>query len=194
MNEKIEVSTGGSASYYTTYIADPCNKDQLPFYAECVDIMEELRFNYSESNVFKAIWRRAAARTSNIVKKNTSALYDAEKILFFSLRLASYNRRTVGSPIDLTLRMLLKKYEYFHGTIYIARPESLLQAPYQVNINDIIKALEFTDEEATIVRILWLSSSARDERTKLGAYFSVSISTSLRELAHKLYETEVEKT
>ena len=56
--------------------------------AECNDIIEALGMNYAEGNAFKAIWRRAAARTLGKAKKGyEDGLYDAQKVEFFGKRL-----------------------------------------------------------------------------------------------------------
>lgn len=77
--------TGGSSDYYKVRIAKPVSGG-LPYQAECLDIIEALGMNFHEGNVFKAIWRIAAARQGN-GKPGTTALYDAEKIEFFGKRL-----------------------------------------------------------------------------------------------------------
>lgn len=80
--------TGGSSSYYTVHIANPTTEGRLPYTAECNDIIEALGMNYAEGNAFKAIWRRAAARTLGLTKKGyDDGLYDAEKVEFFGKRL-----------------------------------------------------------------------------------------------------------
>lgn len=79
--------TGGSVTYYQVSIANPTTS-RAPYIAECNDIIEALDMNYAEGNAFKAIWRRAAARTLGKAKKGyTDGLYDAEKVEFFGQRL-----------------------------------------------------------------------------------------------------------
>lgn len=89
--------TGGSSDYYKVFISYPTSEGitfseyghefvQEPYMAECNDIIEALEMNYAEGNVFKALWRRAAKRLGN-GKEGTSAIYDAEKMVFFSDRI-----------------------------------------------------------------------------------------------------------
>lgn len=80
--------TGGSSSYYSVDITNPTTEGRPPYTAECNDIIEALGMNYAEGNAFKAIWRRAAARTLGLTKKGyDDGLYDAEKVEFFGKRL-----------------------------------------------------------------------------------------------------------
>ena len=91
--------TGGSSSYYTVYIKNPVSEGkelengiQEPYVAECYDICKALGMTIDEFNIFKAIWRSAAARQGN-GKPGAKALYDAEKMVFFSTEnLASVKR------------------------------------------------------------------------------------------------------
>lgn len=84
--------TGGSVSYYTVHIANPTTAGREPYDAECNDIIEALRMDYAEGNVFKAIWRRAAARQGLAKRGYTDGLYDAEKIVFFGKRLVEQEK------------------------------------------------------------------------------------------------------
>jgi hypothetical protein len=77
--------SGGSVSYYVVEIAHPTHQP-APYTVECNDIIEALEMDYAEGNVFKAIWRTAAARQGKM-KKGHDAKYDAEKIVFFGQRL-----------------------------------------------------------------------------------------------------------
>lgn len=79
-----EEHTGGSSSYYTVEVKNPVHLD--PYTAECIDLMEALNLTSHEANVFKSIWRRAAERQGK-KKKGNNALYDAEKMVFFSNRI-----------------------------------------------------------------------------------------------------------
>ena len=86
--------TGGSVSYYKLQIANPVS-GQNAYMAECQDIIETLNMDFNEANAFKAIWRRAAARTLGLVKKGSNGgLYDAEKILYAGQRLVALAKRT----------------------------------------------------------------------------------------------------
>ena len=81
-----EEHTGGSSSYYRVRVCDPVDDEAEPYDAECLDIIEALNMTFAEGNVFKATWRRAAARMGKQKVGNT-ALYDAEKIVFFGERM-----------------------------------------------------------------------------------------------------------
>lgn len=72
--------TGGSSNYYRIDIAKPLAGH--PYSAECLDIIMALGMTFAEGEVFKAIWRKAAARQGNGKAGNT-ALYNAEKVAFF---------------------------------------------------------------------------------------------------------------
>lgn len=84
--ETTEEHTGGSSSYYTIHIPFPTTQYALPYTAECNDLIETLGMTPAEANVFKAIWRGAAARQGK-KKKGNNAVYDAEKCVFFSGRM-----------------------------------------------------------------------------------------------------------
>ena len=76
--------TGGSSSYYKVYIANPTSGGE-PYTAECNDIIEAFNMSYGLGNVFKAAWR-IGALLAGFGKPGTSALYDAEKIVYFGKR------------------------------------------------------------------------------------------------------------
>jgi hypothetical protein len=77
--------SGGSNSYYKTDVEEPTDEDAEPYTAECNDLIEALEMTPAEANVFKAIWRKAVRRQGN-GKPGNNALYDAEKMVFFSNR------------------------------------------------------------------------------------------------------------
>lgn len=81
-----EEHTGGSSSYYSVWIENPTTEGRPQYFAECNDIIEALNMTYAEANVFKANWRKAAERTLGLKKKGNNAVYDAEKMVFFSKR------------------------------------------------------------------------------------------------------------
>lgn len=76
--------SGGSCDYYVKHIECPIHRD--PYTAECGDIIQALGMTVVEGNVFKELWRRAAARQGK-KKRGNSTLRGAEKIKFFSDRL-----------------------------------------------------------------------------------------------------------
>lgn len=90
-----EESSGFACDYYRVGVTHPMTKEQIPYIAECGDIMESLNMTYAESNAFKAIWRTAAARTLGLEKSGNTSLRDAEKIKFFAER--HYLRESVNA-------------------------------------------------------------------------------------------------
>lgn len=83
--------TGSSVSYYTVQVDNPTTATE-PYSAECNDIIESLHMNFAEGNIFKAIWRRCAARKGLAKKGYTDGEYDAEKIVFFGERLVAMEK------------------------------------------------------------------------------------------------------
>jgi len=85
-----EEHTGGSAGYYRVAVRNPTT---IPtsYKAECNDIIASLEMTFAEGNVFKAIWRSAAARQGK-EKKGNNSVYDAEKMVFFSERILSASK------------------------------------------------------------------------------------------------------
>ena len=77
--------TGGSSSYYMTFVKVPTTLPE-PYQAECNDIIEANEMTFAEGNAFKAIWRTSAARLGR-KKLGNNAVYDAEKIQFFGARM-----------------------------------------------------------------------------------------------------------
>lgn len=82
--------SGGSVNYYKVQINDPTSGSNNSYMAECNDIIEALNMNYTEGNIFKAIWRMAAARELGKFKEGfEKPKYDTEKVVFFANRLMS---------------------------------------------------------------------------------------------------------
>lgn len=71
--------TGGSSSYYITYIEKPTTLD-TPYQAECNDMIEALEMTPAEAGIFKAVWRTAAKRQG----KGTCNSVDLAKQIIFS--------------------------------------------------------------------------------------------------------------
>lgn len=87
-------NTGGSVDYYSVHIQDPTTPGRPEYTAECNDIIEALGMDYAEGNAFKAIWRKAAARTLGIKKQGyDEGLYDSEKTEFFGHRMKVQAKR-----------------------------------------------------------------------------------------------------
>ena len=82
-----EEYTGKSVDYYKVQIKHPTTETNVPYLAECNDIIEALGMEYAEANVFKAIWRMCAAKNLGKKKRGyVDSVYDAEKVLFFAER------------------------------------------------------------------------------------------------------------
>lgn len=88
--------TGGRVNYYLANVTHPQREDQRPYQAECEDIIEALNMTFDEANIFKAIWRSAAARL-DYGKVNHKAIYDAEKIVHYGGRNLRRLKRTESS-------------------------------------------------------------------------------------------------
>lgn len=86
------VQSGGRVNYYLVQVQFPQREEQPAYQAECEDIIEALQMTPNEANIFKAIWRSAAARQDN-GKINHKALYDAEKIVHYGGRNLLYIQR-----------------------------------------------------------------------------------------------------
>ena len=78
--------SGLNGSYYEVKINHPTKPDKEPYLAECNDITEALKMTPHEYNIFKSVWRKAAARLGN-GKADSKALYDAQKCLFAAQRM-----------------------------------------------------------------------------------------------------------
>lgn len=83
-NQKNEV-TGGLTNYYLVTVDHPQRATE-PYTAECEDITNALKLTPEEFNVFKCIWRMAAARKGN-GKPGSTHLYEAEKIAHYGNRI-----------------------------------------------------------------------------------------------------------
>ena len=81
----VQPDSGSNASYYSVQILHPLRG--ATYNAECQDIIEALGMDFNEGNAFKALWRRAAARTGKVKKGNEDPLYDAQKIEFYGKRI-----------------------------------------------------------------------------------------------------------
>lgn len=87
--------TGGLSNYYLSRVEFPQREDQPPYTAECEDLIESLRLNPDEANIFKEIWRSANARLGN-GKPDHKALYGAEKINHYAGRNLRRVKREAG--------------------------------------------------------------------------------------------------
>ena len=75
--------TGGFVNYYLAWVSHPQREEQVPYQAECEDIIRALNMTFDEGCEFKAIWRTAAARLGN-GKPDHKAVYDAEKRVHYA--------------------------------------------------------------------------------------------------------------
>jgi hypothetical protein len=80
--------SGGPTSYYLVDVVRP-NQGEVPYQAECGDIIEALGMTFNEGCAFKALWRTAAARTLGKLKEGGDALYDAQKVQFYGGRMVA---------------------------------------------------------------------------------------------------------
>lgn len=88
--------SGLNGNYYEVKIKFPTKEDKEPYLAECNDITEALEMTPHEYNIFKSIWRKAAARLGT-GKAGGKALYDAEKCLFAARRLVVLETRKANT-------------------------------------------------------------------------------------------------
>ena len=88
----MEEYTGGSVNYYRAEVKNPTTAGIAPYSTECNDLIEALELTPAEANVFKAIWRRAAARQGKMKRGYTDGVYDAEKMVFFSERILTLEK------------------------------------------------------------------------------------------------------
>jgi len=83
-NHKDAVGSGGSSSYYTVKVNNPTTKANMPYFAECNDIIEALDMRFGQGNMFKALWRAAAAQNLGKLKAGNDVIRDYEKVIFFA--------------------------------------------------------------------------------------------------------------
>lgn len=95
--------TGLRVNYYLAEIQYPQRETQIPYIAECEDIIEALEMTPDEGNIFKAVWRSAAARLGN-GKPDHKALYDAEKMLHYAGRLIRRYKRQKATKQEQPVR------------------------------------------------------------------------------------------
>lgn len=79
-------NSGGRVNYYLTKVEHPQREEQPPYQAECEDIIHALGMTFDEANIFKEIWRQAAARQGRAKEGNT-ALRGAHKLVHYSNRI-----------------------------------------------------------------------------------------------------------
>ena len=77
--------SGGFVNYYLVDVTHPQRDGQIPYRAECEDLIEALEMTPNEANIFKELWRGANARKGN-GKIGHHALYGAQKIAHYAKR------------------------------------------------------------------------------------------------------------
>lgn len=78
--------SGGRVNYYLVKVDHPQREEQVPYQAECEDIMDALALTPDEANIFKEIWRTANARQGTGKMGNTP-LRAAQKLVHYSGRI-----------------------------------------------------------------------------------------------------------
>ena len=93
VSDKQGEDSGGSVEYYKCPIRSETTEglqsdlpDDVVYIAECNDIIEALNMTYAEANIFKEVWRSAAARTLGKKKAGHTEIRGADKICFFGER------------------------------------------------------------------------------------------------------------
>ena len=84
---KVKVEhTGGSSSYYDIVMdveVQGGRKQIKPALVSCDSIITALGMNFSQGTLFKVIWRLCAGKLGR-KKKGNNAIYDAEKLVYYS--------------------------------------------------------------------------------------------------------------
>lgn len=88
----IEENSGGSCDYYVKFVEFPMADNKQPYLAECGDLIEALEMTPNEANIFKEIWRTAAARQGK-KKKGHTEVRAAEKLVWCSNRILAIAKR-----------------------------------------------------------------------------------------------------
>lgn len=95
---------GGFVGYYLASVAHPQRPDQVPYVAECEDIIEALQMTPNEANEFKELWRTAAGRLDpEGGKAGHTPLYGAQKRCHYARRdLLKYERQQADIDASVT--------------------------------------------------------------------------------------------
>lgn len=78
-------NSGGRVNYYLVQVDHPQREEQPPYQAECEDIIDALGMTFDEGNIFKEVWRQAAARQGRAKEGNTE-LRGAQKLVHYAGR------------------------------------------------------------------------------------------------------------
>lgn len=76
-------NSGGFVNYYLAKVDHPQRQSQQPYQAECEDIIRALGMTFDEGNIFKEVWRRAAARQGK-QKSGHTPIRSSEKLKHYS--------------------------------------------------------------------------------------------------------------
>lgn len=79
-------NSGGRVNYYLVQVDHPQREEQPPYQAECEDIIDALGMTFDEGNIFKEVWRQAAARQGRAKEGNTE-LRGAQKLVHYAGRI-----------------------------------------------------------------------------------------------------------
>lgn len=79
-------NSGGRVNYYLVEVKHPQRETQQPYQAECEDIIHALGMTFDEGNIFKEVWRQAAARQGRAKEGNTP-LRGAQKLVHYAGRI-----------------------------------------------------------------------------------------------------------
>lgn len=88
-------NSGGFVNYYLVPVNHPQRTEQVPYQAECEDIIDALELTPDEANIFKEIWRSARQRQGTGKKGNTP-LRAAQKYVHYSNRILRKAERESG--------------------------------------------------------------------------------------------------
>lgn len=91
--QTIEESSGLRVNYYLVKVDFPQREEQIPYQAECEDIIDALQLTFDEANIFKEIWRTARQRQGTGKAGNTP-VRAAEKMVHYSGRILKKAKQT----------------------------------------------------------------------------------------------------
>lgn len=89
---KVE-NSGRHCEYYHCEVTHPQNPNQnVPYIANCEDIIQALGLTFDEGCEFKSIWRRGRGR-QGFKKAETTAVRDATKAVHYAQRVLAFEQR-----------------------------------------------------------------------------------------------------
>ena len=115
-------NSGGFVNYYLAKVDDPQRDNQQPYQAECEDIIRALGMTFDEGNIFKTVWRRAAARQGKL-KAGDNPIRTSEKLKHYA---AAIHRQDVFEDkknfiaTSSFLDILRKDTEFLKSGVYSA--------------------------------------------------------------------------